>query len=401
MIIASKPANEKERLNSLRRLKILDTISEDQYDNITELAAFVCGTKNAIISLIDEDRQWFKSKVGINVCETDRDISFCSHAINQPDEILEIPDTTKDERFIGNPLVTHPETPTIFYAGVPILSVDGYAIGTLCVLHDEPKELTSSQRKALKNLARQVEQLFKLHVANQALEISQKHLQKHNTLLKDFAATVSHDMKMPLANLIVTSDILNKKYSALIDDDGRQYLGYLKKSSLSLSDYITNILSHYESSSHDIEDRTTFNLNDVLEDIVELINIKHHCEINLPEVNHTIYCNQVALEQIFLNLISNSIKYNDKEETIINLEADIHSSHYEFRIIDNGIGIPQDKISYIFELFNTVGEYDRDGNQGHGIGLSTVKQLVESLGGSITAKSELGVSTTFTFTIER
>lgn len=348
MIVPTKPANEKERLSALRRLKILDTIAEHQYDNITELAGFVCDTKNAVISLVDEDRQWFKSKVGINVCETDRDLSFCAHAINKPDDILEVPDATQDERFVDNPLVTDPETPIIFYAGVPIFSEDGHPLGTLCVLDDKPKKLTVKQRKALKNLALQVEQLFKLHTTNQALEISKKHLQKHNSLLKDFAATVSHDMKMPLANLIVTSDLLNQKYSTLIDADGKQYLGYLKKSSLSLSDYITNILSHYESSSHDVEDRSTFNLNDVLEDIVELINIKHQCEINLPEVNHQIYCNQVALEQIFLNLIGNSIKYNDKEETVISIEAEIHKDYYQFKITDNGIGIPTDKISNIF-----------------------------------------------------
>lgn len=401
MISVLKTINEKERLHSLRRLNILDTISEDQYDNITELAAFVCGTKNAVISLVDENRQWFKSRVGINVCETNRDVSFCAHAINEPDKMMEIPDATLDERFVTNPLVTDPDSPVIFYAGVPLLNVDGYPLGTLCVIDDKPHRLNNKQRRALKNLALQVEQLFKLHATNQALETSKMHLQKHNNLLKDFAATVSHDMKMPLANLIVTSDILNQKYSAIIDDSGKQYLGYLKKSSLSLSDYITNILSHYESSSHDIEDRTHFNLNDILENIVELINIKHQCEINLPDVNHTIYCNQVALEQIFLNLIGNSIKYNDKDETIITIEASTIGSHYEFKIVDNGIGIPEDKITTIFELFNTVGEYDRDGNQGHGIGLSTVKQLVESLGGDIKVTSVLGIQTTFIFTVEK
>ncbi|SCY43380.1 GAF sensor signal transduction histidine kinase [Nonlabens sp. Hel1_33_55] len=401
MITATKPINEKDRLASLRRLNILDTISEDQYDNVTELAAYICDTKYALISLIDENRQWFKSTIGVQLCETSRDVSFCAHAINQPHEILEIPDTRKDDRFVDNPLVTDEETPVIFYAGVPLFNQDGHVLGTLCVLDSKPKKLSDHQLKALKNLAKQVEQLFRLHAANQNLEVSKKHLSKHNSLLKDFAATVSHDMKMPLANLIVTSDILNQKYSDLIDDDGKQYLSYLKKSSLSLSDYITNILSHYESSSHDIEDRSTFNLNDVLEDIVELINIKHQCEINLPDVNHTLYCNQVALEQIFLNLIGNSIKYNDKEETVISIEADVLTDYYEFRIIDNGIGIPADKISNIFELFNTVGEYDRDGNQGHGIGLSTVKQLVESLDGTIDVDSQLGVSTTFTFTLAR
>ncbi|MEP0479338.1 MAG: ATP-binding protein, partial [Nonlabens sp.] len=126
---------------------------------------------------------------------------------------------------------------------------------------------------------------------------------------------------------------------------------------------------------------------------------KHHCDIHLPEVNHTIHCNRVALEQIFLNLIGNSIKYNDKEETVIDLSINLDDSHYIFKVTDNGRGIPADKLDSIFDLFSTVGEYDREGQKGHGIGLSTVKQLVEKLGGEISVNSELGKNTTFTFSV--
>jgi len=401
MIKAKNPLNEALRLEALKKINILDSLPEEKYDHITDLAAFICGTKSSAISLIDEDRQWFKSSTGLNICETSRDVSFCSHAILDPLNIMEVSDATQDDRFKDNPLVKNSENPIHFYAGIPIKDEGGLVLGTLCVLDDKPKVLNDGQKKALKSLGRQVEELVKLHVANEDLRISRNQLKKHNGLLEDFAGTVSHDMKMPLANLIVTSDILNKKYEGIVDDDGKKYLQYLKSSSLSLSDYITNILAHYESSSYDIDDRETFDLNELLENIIELINIKHHCDINLPERNHQLNCNRVALEQIFLNLIGNSIKYNDKVETVIDFELDKTPRSYQFSIKDNGRGIPADKIDHIFDLFHTVGEHDRDGKRGHGIGLSTVKQLVENMGGTIQVNSILGKETTFSFSIAR
>jgi len=399
MIAAPLPLNEKARMKALESLNILDSLPEQQYDNITELASYICGTRNAVISLVDENRQWFKSNLGMAVCETPREVSFCAHAIHNPSKLMEIPNALEDPRFKNNPLAHDKDNPVIFYAGVPILDQTGFALGTLCVLDNKPKKLNDKQRKGLLNLAQQVQELLKLHVLNTELKESRSHLKKHNDLLKDFAGTVSHDMKMPLANLIVTSDILNKKYSSILDDSGREYLSYLKKSSLSLSDYITNILAHYESSSYNVDDRKSFDVNDLLENIIELINIKHHCDIHLPEYNHTIHCNRVALEQIFLNLIGNSIKYNDKEETVIDLSITLDDSHYIFKVTDNGRGIPADKLDSIFDLFSTVGEYDREGQKGHGIGLSTVKQLVEKLGGDISVDSVIGKNTTFTFSI--
>lgn len=401
MIIAPHPENEVQRLTALRNINILDSLPEEKYDHITELAAFICESKCGAISLVDETRQWYKSTKGMNICETLRELSFCSHAILNPDDLMEVQNATLDERFKENPLVKDSGNPIVFYAGMPIKDENGMVLGTLCVLDDKPRILNEEQKKALRNLGIQVQELLKLHVANDLLRLSGSQLKKHNDLLKDFAGTVSHDMKMPLANLIVTSDLLSKKYQSLVDDDGRKYLNYLKSSSLSLSDYITNILAHYESSSYALEDRETFDLNELLENIIELINIKHHCDIHLPENNYQLFCNRVALEQIFLNLISNSIKYNDKEETIIGFEAEENTTHYLFSITDNGRGIPADKIESIFDLFHTVGEYDRDGKKGHGIGLSTVKKLVENLGGTITAQSVVGEKTTFRFSISK
>lgn len=399
MTPATPLLNEQARIDALHELHILDTISEKHYDDLVALAAYICKTPIALISLVDVDRQWFKSSLGIDTNETPRDVSFCSHAILTPDQIMEINDATSDERFHDNPLVTDKEMPVVFYAGVPIKTEKGHPLGTLCVIDNKPKKLNPKQRKALAGLANQVEALLKLYSLNKDLAVVHTQLKKHNELLQNFAGTVSHDMKMPLANLIVTSDLLMKKYINLLDDNGVQYLNYLKSSSLSLSDYITNILNHYESVSYNIDDRTSFDVNDLLENIIELINIRHHCDINLPEVNCTVHCNRVALEQIFLNLIGNSIKYNDKDETIIDLSVALEEDFYTFKVSDNGRGIPNDKLESIFDLFTTVGDCDREGKKGHGIGLSTVKQLVNSLGGTIDVASILGQGTTFTFTI--
>jgi len=146
--------NETRRLKVLWQYEILDTVPEEVFDDLTELAARICEAPIALISLIDEDRQWFKSKVGISVNETSRDISFCAHAIKQHDLFI-IPDATQDLRFANNPLVT--SDPKIrFYAGAPLITPDGHALGTLCVIDKVPRELRPEQQQALRVLARHV-----------------------------------------------------------------------------------------------------------------------------------------------------------------------------------------------------------------------------------------------------
>jgi hypothetical protein len=145
---------EKRRLEVLWQYDVLDTIPEALFDDLTELAAGICEAPIALISLVDEKRQWFKSKFGTTVNETSRDVSFCAHAIHQPDLFI-VPDATQDVRFASNPLVT--SDPKIrFYAGAPQTTPDGYALGTLCVIDKVPRELRFEQKNALRILARHV-----------------------------------------------------------------------------------------------------------------------------------------------------------------------------------------------------------------------------------------------------
>ncbi len=393
--------DEKDRIVALRKLDIIDTYPEKQYDEIVELASYICETPIGLISIIDKDRQWIKSCIGIKSCEAEKKFTFCQHAVNHPGEIFEVNDARNDDRF-KEEAFTFGEKPVVFYASVPLRNNEGIVLGTLCVIDHEPRSLTEKQRRSLLCLANQVINLFEIRIKNNTLRESQKLLKEKNSQLKNFAGVVSHDMKMPLANMIVTMDIIKAKYKSKLDESGKNYIDNLKQSAFKLSDYITNILTHYESDSITEENSfEVFDLNELLEDIVEMLDINDDCEINLPKQNLQIECNRVALEQIFLNIIGNSIKYNDKEKIKIDIGCTFDDFYYHFYVKDNGIGIPKDKQDEVFNLFTTITEADRRGNKGNGIGLSTVKKIIHNLGGSIELESELGVYTKFKFQVER
>lgn len=146
--------NDRERVEALQKYQILDTEPEQAFDDLTLLASFICKTPIALVSLVDENRQWFKSKIGMKPSETPRDIAFCSVAIQQS-EVMVVPDTLEDERFRDNPFVIS-EPKIRFYAGAPLINEDGHALGTLCVIDQRPREMTADQKDALQALSRLV-----------------------------------------------------------------------------------------------------------------------------------------------------------------------------------------------------------------------------------------------------
>ena len=158
---APLPEREAERLRALAAYELLDTQGEGSYDDITALASYICECPIALVVLLDKDRQWFKSKVGLEVSETPREQAFCAHAILGPNKTLIVPNAELDERFADNPLVRG--DPRIrFYAGVPLNNPEGHSLGTLCVIDAKPRILTAGQSRALETLARQVVGLFEL-----------------------------------------------------------------------------------------------------------------------------------------------------------------------------------------------------------------------------------------------
>ena len=163
-----KPANEAGRVVALHGYEILDTTPEEDFDALTRLASYICETPISLISLIDSQRQWFKSKVGLEVPETPREMAFCTYAILQSD-VFEVKDATQNEIFRDNPLVTG-EPNIRFYAGAPLINSDGFSLGTLCIIDTVPKHLTERQKDALQTLAREVVSHLELRRAKLSLQ---------------------------------------------------------------------------------------------------------------------------------------------------------------------------------------------------------------------------------------
>lgn len=152
---ARLPENEAQRLQILREYRVLDTTAEQAFDDLTRLASLICGTPIALVSLVDSDRQWFKARVGLDATQTPREHAFCAHAILNPSELMVVADAKQDERFAANPLVTG-DPGVRFYAGAPLVTPTGEALGTLCVIDRSPRQLDSNQAEILRALSRQV-----------------------------------------------------------------------------------------------------------------------------------------------------------------------------------------------------------------------------------------------------
>jgi signal transduction histidine kinase len=193
---APQPDNETDRLAALSSLDILDSPPEQDFDDIVALASNVCGVPMSLVSLVDAERQWFKARIGTDLTETSRDLSFCAHTILGRD-LLVVPDATKDERFAGNPAVERADG-IRFYAGAPLVTTEGFALGALCVLDQEPRRLEVEQLQALRALARQVTSQLELRRYANALANTTARLQELERRKDDLAGLLGGELRAPL-----------------------------------------------------------------------------------------------------------------------------------------------------------------------------------------------------------
>ena len=377
------PDNEHLRFEALDAYKILDTLPEDEYDAITKIAAQICGTPIALVTLVDHNRQWFKSHHGLNATETPRDFAFCAHAINTPDELFIIPDATKDERFHDNPLTTK-DPNVIFYAGAPLNTKDGYSLGTLCVIDTKPREgLTENQQESLKALANQVISQFELRKKNRFLEDLNYEISKKNVQLNQFAHRLTHDLKVPIRGVNSLLIFIKEDYKTLIENTDLEVWIDLIYSRNEYMDFLINGILEYTKVSTDQICFEDFNVKSIIQYIVDNDALHIPTYIHYRNCDTVIRHSKIGFVQIIQNLLSNTTKHTDKEECNVWISLTENETSYSFVYEDDGPGIPQEYWEKVFELFETVSsKYGKNA----GIGLSTIKAIVDRVGGAIYLK---------------
>ncbi|WP_298480994.1 GAF domain-containing sensor histidine kinase [uncultured Maribacter sp.] len=396
MITVPKHINEIERLNALRSYAILDTPPQLEFDNLTKMASEICQTPISLINFVDATRVWSKSNYGLEVTEAPREKTFCTHVINNKDGLFIIPDSRVDIRFKRNPYVE--DYPNIvFYASFPILSKDGIPIGNLCVIDNIPRKLTQQQIDSLKVLTDQAMHLLEYHKSKKInLELEEK-----NNELESFAYIAAHDLKAPLNNIYSLSSLLSDMYLNKLDEDGITIINHIKNSSNKLKELINGVLEYSKSPDILKTTKSHIKISHLQEELIELLSFNNTISLTINSELNTIYTNKSALDQILLNLIENAIKYNDKDKTKISIGVSEENEKYLFYVQDNGPGIAKNQQEKIFDIFKTISSKDKYGQKGNGIGLATVKKLIEKMGGKIHIKSNEGEGCKFVFSINK
>ncbi|MGM0932938.1 MAG: GAF domain-containing sensor histidine kinase [Bacteroidota bacterium] len=391
--------NEKLRRAALAQYAIFKSGPDKDYDQLTFLAAEICEVPVAKISIIANEEVWNKAVYGTELSSIPRQNSFCELSIQSGEKILILQRAEQPEVFKKAKGLYDREYQ--FFAGVPLVNSQGHAIAVFCVFDVKPRMLKPNQLKSLEALANQCMNLFEARKQTYKLHHVQRSLKQKYRELEKFASLVSHDIKSPLANIISLTELLKDENEDKLDEQTKEYLNFLVDSSYSLRNYVDGILNFYRSDHILEKDYEDVDLAELLKGVVGLYNISDDIEINYPKEGKLQNINKAALTQVFMNLLSNSLKYNDKEHRKVDIRFKESNGYYKFEVEDNGNGIPPEKIEKAFELFSTLDATDRYGNPGSGIGLATVKKHIENMHGQIEVQSTPGVGSNFKFRIKR
>ena len=413
---APLPENESERLAELHNYQILDTEPELVFDRLARMAARHFKTPIALVSLVDQDRQWFKARHGVSVEGTERSIAFCAHAILQ-DEVLVVPNATTDPRFAGNPLVAG-ESAFRFYAGAPLTSKNGYKLGVLCVIDHVPRpDFSEEQKQELEELAAividEMELRLSMRRARQdldALKSTQKELEEarqkaeRSTQEKSqFVATISHELRTPMNGILGMAYLLG---DTPLDALQREYIDTINHSAKNLLLLINDVLDLSKIEAGElILDRKRFDIKNSFIQNVKLLKplankksnmLLYTVESSVPDI---IVGDPGHFAQIVTNLVGNAVKFTENGTVEALLRYDDVNNTIRCDIKDTGIGIPADKHEAIFEKFTQGDASITEKYGGTGLGLSITKQLVVMLGGTIGFDSTEKVGSHFWFTL--
>lgn len=415
---APVPDNENDRLKALYQYDILDTPPEEGFEDIIYLASEICETPIALISLIDEERQWFKARKGLEACETHRDFAFCAHAILKT-EVMVVPDAQKDKRFRQNPLVT--QDPYIrFYAGAPLITPAGHHLGTLCVIDQKPRQLNDFQLKSLQMLAKQVVKQLELRSRNRLLQekFTFIHKQKEaiaaileerdelilklknsNKVRERVLSIMAHDLRSPLSTLQLLLSFIGNNTQDLSRQ--KHNIKELSKSLSITTDLLDNLLAWGMSQIAGKQNHQTIELAPLAEEVMEsLLNYarqKGNSLRNLVEPGIRLQADPIALKLILRNLLTNANKFT--QSGAIWIEAVALEGKIKLSVCDTGVGMDAAQLKQLFSWDNKRVRKGTANEKGSGLGLPMCHDVLSQMGGEIEAESESGKGTKIYFSL--
>ena len=404
-ISAPTPVHEYQRLEALRSYPIDYTLREKEFDDISRLAASICGVPLAMISLIEKEKVHFKSTFGFDGDQIKREHSFCQYTILS-NTVYEIEDTHKHGNFKHNTFVLN-EPYVRFYAGMPLVNAMGHALGSLCVLGVEPKKLTDAQKENLAILSRLLVNQMELKKSRNEARRAQEIADESSRAKLDFLSTMSHEIRTPLNGIVGISHLLMEEH---LNPEQKEYVTTLKFSANHLMSLVNDILDYNKIEAGQISfEKTTYNLTELISDLKNSNMAKAHdkkIKINVKkddDIPDMVIGDPVRLTQILSNLVNNAIKFTEKGEVSISLQLETiieESIAIRFTVQDTGIGIPLEKQSDLFQWFSQVDTSITRKFGGSGLGLAISKRLLELQNSSIELKSKPDVGSEFSFILK-
>lgn len=408
MILSPVAANEQERLMELLRYEVLHTQYEEDFDQIVKLASSICKTPISTITLLDMHKQWFKAKIGVEHTDGDRDTSFCGHAIHQTD-VMEVTDALLDERFHDNPLVL--DEPKIrFYAGYPLVSPNGYALGTLCVIDNVPRSLTEEQRLTLRILGNQVMKLFELRLKNKealarnrVIEEQKEKLEESKRIQNKIISIIAHDVRGPVASVKAMIELTKEK--ALSEVESTELLALLDKQLDGTLDMLTNLVEWgsmlLKKEKLDIQPVALGAIvRKIINNLHPFASIKHNELINGVNDDCRVLADENTLRFILRNIISNANKFTSNGKIIITSEP-ADEGRVKISVSDSGCGMTAEILQ---QLFNPSKRQSREGTnkeKGSGLGLILAKEFAEAMHAQIEVSSKKDEGTVFSLLVSK
>lgn len=380
---------EKARLAALARYQILGTDSEDEYEQIVRLAAYICQVPISMVNFIAEDHQWTKATLGSGDApqQIPRDITLCTHAIHSED-LLVVPDLSQDQRFFDNPFVTG-DFHLRFYAGAPLITPDHYKLGTLCVLDTRPRELTAEQQDALQILAGQVSSLLELRLQTHRLS-------ELNQLKNKIFAIIAHDLRSPMTTLQSFLNFLDEHDMSV--ENMRYMLSGLQTSFSGTSELLNNLLKWATTQMEGFRlQPVRISLGLHCDELVHALQTRATAKntkimiLISPEIELVVDID--LLDAVLRNLLTNCLKYTVNGQIVISAWEE--PEHILFSMRDTGIGITPERLATLFDWNHRQTSPGTSQEKGSGLGLLLASEFTQLLGGTLNVYSTLGQGSTF------